>query len=140
METIRHGMRALYAVFRAEKPWVAIMVRGAFGVAGAGHGKTTGLNFRYAWPWGSLPVEGGIEAACKRDLEPTPSILKDCGTDGRIASMPFAHRCARWRCSVSRRSSIHPPTADAGPRDRADLAWTSLAHDAPIAGTVVYVN
>jgi len=69
--TIRHGVRALYAVFQTETPWVAIMVRRAFGVAGAGHGKTTGLNFRYAWPsadWGSLPLEGGIEAAYKRDL------------------------------------------------------------------------
>ena len=69
--TIRHGARALYAVFQAQTPWVAIMVRKAFGVAGAGHGITTGLNLRYAWPsadWGSLPIEGGIEAAYKRDL------------------------------------------------------------------------
>lgn len=69
--TIRHGVRALYAVFQAETPWVAIIVRRVFGVAGAGHGRTTGLNFRYAWPsgdWGSLPLEGGIEAAYKRDL------------------------------------------------------------------------
>jgi acetyl-CoA carboxylase carboxyltransferase component len=69
--TIRHGVRALYAVFQTITPWVAIMVRRAFGVAGAGHGITTGLNFRYAWPsadWGSLPIEGGIEAAYKRDL------------------------------------------------------------------------
>lgn len=30
------------------------------------------LPFRYAWPsgdWGSLPLEGGIEAAYKRELE-----------------------------------------------------------------------
>ncbi len=69
--TIRHGVRALYAVFQTITPWVAIMVRRAFGVAGAGHGITTGLNLRYAWPsadWGSLPLEGGIEAAYKRDL------------------------------------------------------------------------
>jgi acetyl-CoA carboxylase carboxyltransferase component len=76
MGTIRHGVRALYAVFQAETPWVAIMVRRAFGVAAAGHGKTTGLNFRYAWPsadWGSLPLEGGIEAAYKRDLANSPN-------------------------------------------------------------------
>jgi acetyl-CoA carboxylase carboxyltransferase component len=69
--TIRHGVRALYAVFQTVTPWVAVMVRKAFGVAGAGHGITTGLNLRYAWPsadWGSLPIEGGIEAAYKRDL------------------------------------------------------------------------
>ncbi len=69
--TIRHGVRALYALFQTITPWAAIMVRKAFGVAGAGHGVTTGLNLRYAWPsadWGSLPIEGGIEAAYKRDL------------------------------------------------------------------------
>ncbi|MGH7949646.1 MAG: carboxyl transferase domain-containing protein, partial [Candidatus Binataceae bacterium] len=69
--TIRRGVRALYALFQTVTPWVAIMVRRAFGVAGAGHGVTTGLNLRYAWPsadWGSLPIEGGIEAAYKRDL------------------------------------------------------------------------
>jgi acetyl-CoA carboxylase carboxyltransferase component len=69
--TIRRGVRALYAMFQTVTPKVAIMVRRAFGVAGAGHGITTGLNLRYAWPsadWGSLPIEGGIEAAYKRDL------------------------------------------------------------------------
>ncbi|MFZ0889004.1 MAG: carboxyl transferase domain-containing protein [Candidatus Binataceae bacterium] len=69
--TIRRGVRALYAVFQTVTPWVAIVVRRAFGVAGAGHGITSGINLRYAWPsgdWGSLPIEGGIEAAYKRDL------------------------------------------------------------------------
>lgn len=69
--TIRHGVRALCTVFQTITPWVAIIVRRCFGVAGAGHGITTGLNLRYAWPsadWGSLPIEGGIEAAYKRDL------------------------------------------------------------------------
>ena len=30
------------------------------------------LNLRYAWPsgdWGSLPIEGGLEAAYRRELE-----------------------------------------------------------------------
>jgi acetyl-CoA carboxylase carboxyltransferase component len=77
--TIRRGTRALFAVFQAETPWVAVIVRRVFGVAGAGHGKTTGLNFRYAWPsadWGSLPLEGGIEAAYRRDLAASPDPAK----------------------------------------------------------------
>ena len=39
---------------------------------GAGHGDGSRLNLRYAWPsgdWGSLPIEGGIEAAYRRELE-----------------------------------------------------------------------
>jgi acetyl-CoA carboxylase carboxyltransferase component len=70
--TIRRGTRALYASYQASVPWVSILVRKVFGVAGAGHGNAQALNLRYAWPsgdWGSLPIEGGIEAAYRRELE-----------------------------------------------------------------------
>jgi acetyl-CoA carboxylase carboxyltransferase component len=70
--TIRRGTRALVAVYQATTPWVSVLVRKVFGVAGAAHGRAEGLNLRYAWPsgdWGSLPIEGGIEAAYRRDLE-----------------------------------------------------------------------
>jgi acetyl-CoA carboxylase carboxyltransferase component len=70
--TIRHGVRALVAVYQATVPWCSILVRRVFGVAGAGHGNHTRLNLRYAWPsgeWGSLPIEGGVEAAYRRQLE-----------------------------------------------------------------------
>lgn len=73
--TIRKGARAMAAVFQAEVPWVTIIVRRAFGVAGAAHANTGRLNWRFAWPsgdWGSLPLEGGIEAAYKRDLAASP--------------------------------------------------------------------
>lgn len=72
---IRHGVRALYAVWQASVPWVSIIVRRVFGVAGGGHGNSDGLNLRYAWPsgdWGSLPIEGGVMAAYKRDIEASP--------------------------------------------------------------------
>jgi len=70
--TIRRGTRALYASYQATVPWVSVLVRKVYGVAGAGHGNACGLNLRYAWPsgdWGSLPMEGGIEAAYRRELE-----------------------------------------------------------------------
>jgi acetyl-CoA carboxylase carboxyltransferase component len=70
--TIRHGVRALAAVYQASVPWVSVLVRRCYGVAGAGHGPHHRLNLRYAWPsaeWGSLPIEGGVEAAYKRQLE-----------------------------------------------------------------------
>jgi acetyl-CoA carboxylase carboxyltransferase component len=69
--TIRHGARALAAVYQATVPWCSIIVRKVFGVAGAGHANHARLHYRYAWPsgdWGSLPLEGGIEAAYKADL------------------------------------------------------------------------
>jgi acetyl-CoA carboxylase carboxyltransferase component len=70
--TIRLGVRALSAVYQASVPWVSIIIRRVFGVAGAGHGNAQGLNLRYAWPsgdWGSLPIEGGVQAAYRREIE-----------------------------------------------------------------------
>ena len=70
--TIRRGVRALSAVYQATVPWCSIIVRKAFGVAGAGHSNHTRSSPRYAWPsgeWGSLPIEGGVEAAFKRELQ-----------------------------------------------------------------------
>jgi acetyl-CoA carboxylase carboxyltransferase component len=70
--TVRKGVRALSAVYQATVPWVTIILRRVFGVAGAGHANVQALNLRYAWPsgdWGSLPLEGGIEAAYRRELE-----------------------------------------------------------------------
>jgi len=69
--TIRHGARALAAVYQATVPWCSVIIRKSFGVAGAAHANHTRLKYRYAWPsgdWGSLPVEGGIEAAYKAEL------------------------------------------------------------------------
>ncbi len=70
--TVRLGSRALMACYQATIPWISVIIRRCYGVAGAGHGKSDGLNLRYAWPsadWGSLPIEGGVQAAYKRDIE-----------------------------------------------------------------------
>jgi acetyl-CoA carboxylase carboxyltransferase component len=73
--TIRQGARALAAIYQARVPWCSIIIRKVFGVAGAGHTPHQRLHYRYAWPsgdWGSLPVEGGIEAAYRADLDAAP--------------------------------------------------------------------
>jgi acetyl-CoA carboxylase carboxyltransferase component len=70
--TIRHGARALAAIYQATTPWCSVILRKVFGVAGAAHRNHSRFSIRYAWPsgdWGSLPMEGGIEAAFKADLE-----------------------------------------------------------------------
>jgi acetyl-CoA carboxylase carboxyltransferase component len=70
--TIRRGARALAAIYQARTPWVSVLVRKVFGVAGAAHGNAQTLNLRFAWPsgdWGSLPLEGGVQAAYRRELE-----------------------------------------------------------------------
>jgi acetyl-CoA carboxylase carboxyltransferase component len=73
--TVRAGARALVAVYQASMPWISILIRRCYGVAGAGHGNAQALNLRYAWPsgdWGSLPIEGGVQAAYKREIEASP--------------------------------------------------------------------
>lgn len=68
---IRHGVRALSAIEQTTVPWCSIVIRKVFGVAGGAQLRYPGYRYRYAWPsgdWGSLPVEGGIEAAYKSDL------------------------------------------------------------------------
>ncbi|MEG9861945.1 MAG: carboxyl transferase domain-containing protein [Parvularculales bacterium] len=70
--TIRHGARALASVYQASVPWCSILIRKVFGVAGAAHMNAARVHYRYAWPsgdWGSLPMEGGIEAAYKSQIE-----------------------------------------------------------------------
>ena len=68
---IRQGVRAMSAMFQTTVPWCSFIIRNAFGVAGAAHQNGARLNWRYAWPsgrWGSLPLEGGIEAAYRADI------------------------------------------------------------------------
>jgi acetyl-CoA carboxylase carboxyltransferase component len=73
--TIRHGVRAMAAMNQCTIPWCSVILRNVFGVAGAVHTPAGRLALRYAWlssRWGSLPLEGGIEAAYRADLESAP--------------------------------------------------------------------
>jgi len=74
--TVRLGVRAALMLEQVSSPWCAVFVRRAFGLAGGAFGpQTHGLTFRYAWPsayWGSIPIEGGVEAAYKRDIAAAP--------------------------------------------------------------------
>jgi len=70
--TIRAGARALAAIYQASTPWCSVIIRKVYGVAGAAHQDASKFSYRFAWPsgnWGSLPLEGGIEAAYKAQLE-----------------------------------------------------------------------
>lgn len=80
--TIRKGVRAIAAIYQATVPMIEIILRRVFGVGGAGMINGHGLHLRYAWPsgdWGSLPVEGGIQVAYRRELEASenPQALLD---------------------------------------------------------------
>jgi len=73
--TIRAGVRAMAAINQTTVPWCSVIIRNVFGVAGAIHQPAGRLSLRYAWPsayWGSLPLEGGIEAAYRADINAAP--------------------------------------------------------------------
>lgn len=70
--TIRYGVQAMNAIYRATVPLASIIVRRAYGIAGSAMSNADEFQYRFAWPsgdWGSLPIEGGIEVAYKGELE-----------------------------------------------------------------------
>ena len=77
--TIRFGVRALIALEQSSIPLLTFLVRRVYGVAGATNRRSRRFSLRYAWPsgeWGSLPLEGGIEAAYRRELDAAPDRQK----------------------------------------------------------------
>ncbi len=69
--TIRHAARAITAVYQARVPQAELIVRRVYGVGGAGIVNRHRAGRSWAWPsgdWGSLPVQGGIEAAFRAQL------------------------------------------------------------------------
>src|SRR5437763_12142512 len=69
--TTRQSVRAMEAVTQSTVPWCTFLVRNVFGVAGAVNQPSGRSSIRYAWlsaRWGSLLLEGGIEAAYRAKI------------------------------------------------------------------------
>jgi propionyl-CoA carboxylase beta chain len=109
-----------------------VILRRAFGVAGAGMMNHTRFRYRIAWPsgdWGSLPAEGGIEAAFKAQIESAPdpeAAKREIRARLELLRSPFrsAERyyveeivppseTRRWLCEFAGLATAAP---DAGPR------------------------
>jgi acetyl-CoA carboxylase carboxyltransferase component len=70
--TLREGMRAVYASLQAKVPKITLVVRKCYGMGGMAMTEKNGLGLKLAWPsaeWGSLPIEGGVEVAYRREIE-----------------------------------------------------------------------
>ena len=75
--TLLGAVRISEALEKCRSPWVSIIIRRCFGMAGSLHGPKylDKLNHRFAWPsarWGSIPIEGGVMAAHKSEIEQAP--------------------------------------------------------------------
>lgn len=71
--TLLGAVRVLGTIEDIKVPWVSIIIRRAFGMAGGLHSPKyfPQLLHRFAWPsarWGSIPIEGGVAAAYRNEI------------------------------------------------------------------------
>lgn len=72
---LRRGMRALVAGMETSVPKVQVNVRRSYGMAGDVASAMGRLSLRLGWPsgeWGAIPIEGGVAAAYRREIEGAP--------------------------------------------------------------------
>jgi len=61
----------VYVAMQASVPMYTVVIRKCYGMAGMATCDKNQLDFKIAWPsaeWGSLPIEGGVAAAYRREL------------------------------------------------------------------------
>lgn len=83
---VRGSIRVVSAIEQTRVPWCPIVIRRLYGLAGSGYGRLQGINLHYAWPsgrWGSIPFEGGIAAAYRRELD----ALSESERSARLAQL-----------------------------------------------------
>lgn len=69
--TLREGMRSVYVSLQATIPMLTVVIRKCYGMAGMATTDKNGIGLKLAWPsaeWGSLPIEGGVAAAFRREI------------------------------------------------------------------------
>jgi len=98
--TVRYGTEVLVALREAQMPYCTVVIRKAFGIAGAANRKPGSESLRLAWPsgdWGSLPLEGGLEVAYKAELAESddPDGLKEEIAE-RLNRLRSPHRSAEF--------------------------------------------
>ena len=72
---LRAGMRSVFVSLQASVPIVTVVIRKCYGMAGMAATDKNGLCLKLAWPsaeWGSLPIEGGVVAAYRREIAAAP--------------------------------------------------------------------
>ena len=93
--TIRAGARAIAAVYQARVPQAEIILRRVYGVGGAGIINRHRASRSWSWPsgdWGSLPVQGGIEAAFRAQIEASDdpaATIAEIAAELKAISSPF---------------------------------------------------
>jgi acetyl-CoA carboxylase carboxyltransferase component len=69
--TLREGMRAVCVAGKLKIPTITLVIRKCYGMAGMATCNKNDIDLKLAWPsaeWGSLPVEGGVAAAFRKEI------------------------------------------------------------------------
>lgn len=69
--TLREGMRAVTVAGKLKVPTITLVIRKCYGMAGMATCNKNDIDLKLAWPsaeWGSLPVEGGVAAAFRKEI------------------------------------------------------------------------
>ena len=92
---LREGMRCAMIGMQATVPSLTLVIRRCYGMAGMATRDRDGLDFKIAWPsaeWGSLPIEGGVAAAYRREIQSAPdpaARLKEIEAELTALASPF---------------------------------------------------
>lgn len=96
--TLREGMRSMHARMQATVPMITVVIRKCYGFAGFAARDSLGLDFKLAWPSaeiGSLPVEGGVSVAFRRDIASAPDpALRQAELEEEIRELASPFRMA----------------------------------------------
>ena len=72
---LKFGAMALRAIQQAKVPVITVQVRRSYGLGGVATGSRNPMSIRLVWPsaaWGDMPLEGGVEAAFRGQLDAAP--------------------------------------------------------------------
>ena len=98
----RAGARLVWTICESRMPFITIVMRQLFGVAGQCHHRPTGMFRRYAWPsaaWGSMHIEGGASAAYRREIDTAPDPeAKRLEIEARLNAVASPFRTAEATC------------------------------------------
>ena len=93
--TLREGMRAVYVAGQLSVPTLTLVIRKCYGMAGMATCNKNDIDLKLAWPsgeWGSLPVEGGVAAAFRREIQAADDPKareKELEAELRVYASPF---------------------------------------------------
>ena len=132
--TLLGAVRVLSTIEDVKVPWVSIIMRRAFGMAGGLHAPKyfPHLIHRFGWPsarWGSIPIEGGVAAAYRKEIAEAPN-----PDEARDELEAYYHRIASPYRTAERfmmLDIIDPRETRAVLCDWVEDAWEAMCAKAP---------